>query len=124
MPKKYDMLQYQIDATTISDEEKAKCIYNLCDFEPSYCLPEKLIDSFWCREALAQRLIKDGFSEENAYTYSESIRKGLLNEVSHPQALQRKELMNAVEPELFKAIGQVRYLTSLERCKKYLSSSI
>ena len=119
----YDMSQFRIDDAKISHSEKVKCLCALCEFEPDYVLPGKIVDAFWCREALAQRLIREGISLEDAIALSELIRKGLFNENSHPEVLNQYAILKSVEPILYKAIGRVRYLTYLERCKEYLSTN-
>ena len=73
----YDMSQFQIDDAKISHIEKVKCLCALCEFEPGYVLSEKIVDAFWCREALAQRLIREGISLKDAIALSELIRKGV-----------------------------------------------
>ena len=112
--------EYQECAALFTDEEKAKCLAALCDFEPDFSVPAEYIDFFWCREALEEKLLQYCTGREEAHSYSEAIRKGLLNAKSHPNSNLYQSLSRMVEPALLEVIVQVRYLTSYQRCMECL----
>lgn len=112
--------EHQVYIDSFTSEEKAECLAALCDFETDFSVPTEYIDCFWCREALEQKLLQYCTGREEAHYYSEAIRKGLLNEKSHPNSKLYQNLKQMVEPALLEVIVQVRYLTSYQRYREYL----
>lgn len=112
--------EYQAYIDSFSSEEKVECLAALCAFEPDFSVPAEYINFFWCREALEQKLLQYCSGREEAHYYSEAIRKGLLNEKSHPNSKLYQSLKQIIEPALLEVIVQVRYLTSYQRFREHL----